>query len=116
MEINELEISEITKIVEFYGEVATSPEQREEKMEAFEKKINNAFGKDHMLVAVEEGKIVGFSWSEIREAKDGKKVDRVIMLLISPDEYGIGIGGQLMEKEKKYAMLKGADVLDIEVK
>lgn len=114
MEIKELEKSEITKVVKFYGEVALSAEEKETGKERFESKITNALGKDHMLIALENEEIVGFSWSEISEARDGKKVDKVKMLLISPDKYGVGIGGELMERERVYAKENGVDVLDIE--
>ncbi|MEE9152384.1 MAG: GNAT family N-acetyltransferase [Thermoplasmata archaeon] len=114
MEIKELEKSEIAKVVEFYGEVTLSAEGKEAGKKRFEEEITNAIGKDHMLLALEDEESIGFSWSQIHESKEGKKIDKVIMLLISPDRYGIGIGGQLMEKEREYAKEKGVDVLDIE--
>ena len=103
MEITELEKSDIPKLVEFYGDVAISVEGKEEGMKKFETEINSAMGKDHILVALEEEKIIGFSWAQIRESKDGKKIDKIIMLLIPPEKYGIGIGGALLGKEREYA-------------
>ncbi|MEE9152387.1 MAG: GNAT family N-acetyltransferase [Thermoplasmata archaeon] len=86
----------------------------EQGKKRFENEINNALRRDHMLVTLEDEEVIGFSWSQIHESKEGKKIDKVIMLLISPDRYGIGISGQLMEKEREYAKEYGVDVLDIE--
>jgi GNAT superfamily N-acetyltransferase len=82
----------------------------------FENELKSAFGNDHMLVAMESEEIVGFLRSQIRENKEGKKVDKVIMLLVSPEKYGEGIGGELIERERKWAKDEGVDVLDIEVR
>ena len=116
MEIKELEKSEIAQVVELYGEGVPTAEGKEAVMSKFGEKIEEALEKDHMLIALENEKAVGFSWAQIREMKDGMKMDKVIMLLISLDRYGVGIGGQLMEKEREYAREKGAGVLDIEAR
>lgn len=115
MEIKELEKSEIGNVVKLYGEVALSVEEKEEGKKRFEGEINNAFGKDHMLIAMENEDVIGFSWSRIYDDKGGKKVDKMIRLIILPEKYGMGIGGALIEKEMKYARDKGADIFDIEV-
>lgn len=116
MEIKELDKSEIKELVKFYGEAALSSENKEEDMNSFEKEIVSAVGKDHLLISLEGEKIVGFLWSQIIEGKEGKRVDRVIMMLISPDKFGTGIGGGLLEKEREYAKKIGVDVLDIETR
>ena len=113
MEIKELEEGEISKVVQFYSEVMLSAEEKKEGMEIFKEKIEKSFKKDHMLIALENDELVAFSWAQIQETA-GRKVDKVIMMLISPDRYGVGIGGQLIEKEREYAKKMGADVLDIE--
>jgi GNAT superfamily N-acetyltransferase len=116
MEIKELEKNEIKKVVEFYGEVVLPEEKKEEELESFEKEISEGYEKDHMLVAIEDDKVVGFLRSQICEGKNGKKVDKVIIMLISPDKLGFGIGGQLLEEERCYAKKMCVDVLDIETR
>lgn len=115
MEIRELAKKEIKKAVKFYEDVVCTTEGKEAGMNNFEKDIIKAFKEDHILIAVEGEDIIGFSWSKMSETKNKKKIDKVIMLLISPDKYGVGVGGSLMEKEREYARKKGADVFDIEV-
>ncbi len=116
MEIKELDKSEVVKVVELYKEGLSSIEGKEAVIDRFGDEIGLALGKDHLLIALENEKVVGFSWAQIRKEKNGMKIDKVIMLLISPDRYGIGIGGQLMEKEREYAREEGVDVLDIEAR
>lgn len=116
MEIKELEEFEVKKVVEFFKRVVLSPEDMEDDKGDFEEEIKSAFGKDHMLIAMERGEIVGFLRSQVLMNKTGKKVDKVIMLLVSPERYGEGIGGELIESERKWAKETGVDVLDIEVR
>jgi hypothetical protein len=116
MEIKELEESEIEKVVEFYKSAVLCSDEAEEDTGNFEKEIKNAFGKDRILIAIKNSEIVGFLRSQIFEKKDGKKVDKVIMILVSPEKYGEGIGGELVEKERKWAKDTYVDVLDIEVR
>jgi len=115
MEIKELEKSEIENIVKLYREVALSVVEKEESKKRFENDVNNALGKDHMLIAMENENVIGFSWSRIYDDKGGKKVDKMIRLIILPEKYGMGVGGALIEKEMKHARDKGADIFDIEV-
>jgi hypothetical protein len=114
MKIKELDKSEIKELVKFYGEAALTSEQKEDEMNNFKKEIELAFGKDHLLIAMEGEKIVGFLRSQICEGKDCKRIDRVIMMLVSPEKFGTGISDQLLEKEKEYAKKIGVDVLDID--
>ncbi len=116
MELKELEEFEVKKMVEFYKRVVLSPNDIEDDKGDFEKEIKNAFGEDHMLIAIEGEEIVGFLRSQVQENNEGKKVDKVIMLLISPEKYGEGIGGELIEKEREWAKDTGVNVLDIEVR
>jgi GNAT superfamily N-acetyltransferase len=116
MEIKELEEIEIKKVVGFYKSVGLCSDDIEDDKENFEEEIKNAFGKDRMLIAMESGEIVGFLRSQIFKKKDGKKIDKVIMLLVSPEKYGKGIGGELVEEERKWARDTWVDVLDIEVR
>ncbi|UCE38069.1 MAG: hypothetical protein JSW00_02160 [Thermoplasmata archaeon] len=115
MEIREMQKNEIAQVVEYYSGIVPPRENKEEDQRNFENEISKAFGSDHMLLALEDNKIVGFLRSQIQLNQDGKKVDRVIMLLIPLDRLGEGIGGQLIEREREYAKIKGADVLDIEI-
>jgi GNAT superfamily N-acetyltransferase len=116
LEIKELENGEIPKLIELYGEVCPFTEDKESVMEKLERDLKDALGNDHMLIALENEKVIAFSWAQIHEDKKGRVVDTVKMLLISPSRYGMGIGGQLMEKEREYARYKGVDVLDIDVR
>jgi predicted GNAT family N-acyltransferase len=116
MEIKELEEFELERVVEFYKSVELCSDDVEDDKGNFEKEIKDAFGKDHMLIATEQDEIVGFLRSQIFKKKDGKKIDKVIMLLVSPEKYGEGIGGELVEKERKWARDTWVDVLDIEVR
>ncbi len=116
MKIREPEESEIAKVIEFYKNVALSPEEIEDKKGEFEKEIKSAFGHDHMLIAIEGDEIVGFLRSQVLQKKDKKRVDTVILLLVSTEKYGEGIGGKLIEKEREWAKEKGVDMLDIEVR
>jgi predicted N-acetyltransferase YhbS len=115
MEIKELEESRVAEVVEFYGEVILTGEEKEEGKKKFEGEVKSALGKDHMLIALENGELIGFSWSRIYEDKGGKKVDKMIRLIVQPEKYGMGIGGALIEREMKYAREKEVDVFDIEV-
>jgi GNAT superfamily N-acetyltransferase len=116
MQINEVKEADLKKVVEFLKIVTLSPEEIRNGKGEFEEEIENAFGCDHMLVATKNDEIIGFSRSQIRENKQGKKVDKVIMLLIDPEKYGEGIGGELIEKERKWAKEIGVNILDIEVR
>jgi hypothetical protein len=115
MEIKELEESEVAHVVELYGEVILSSEEKEEGKKKFEEEVKKALGRDHMLIALENGEVTGFSWSRIYEDRGGKRVDKMIRLIIQPEKYGMGIGGALIERETKYARDKEVDVFDIEV-
>ncbi|UCG70546.1 MAG: GNAT family N-acetyltransferase [Thermoplasmata archaeon] len=115
MEIKELEKNEIEKVVDLYQDVALSDEEKEAGRKRFENDINDAFTKDHMLIAIENENVIGFSWSRIYEDMGGKRVDKMIRLIIPPEKYGTGIGGALIENEMKYAKEKGVDAFDIEV-
>lgn len=116
MEIKELEEDDISKVVELYGEEIPSSEDKETVMYKLEKDLTEVLGNDHMLVALENEKVIAFSWAQIHEDKKERIVDTVKMLLISPYRYGMGVGGQLIEKEREYAREKGVDLLDIEVR
>lgn len=115
MEIKELEKSEIEKVVGLYQKVVLLDEENEAGKKRFESEINNALTKDHMLIAIEDENVIGFSWSRIYEDIGGKRVDKMIRLIIPPKRYGTGIGGALIEDEMKYARDKGVDAFDIEV-
>jgi len=114
MEIKELEKVEIPSVVELFCDVRLNQEKNEEG-EKFEKEINEAFGKDHLLIAKEDENTIGFSWSKIYVDMEGNKVDKMIMVIIPTKRYGEGIGGALIEKERAYAQEKGIDIFDIEV-
>jgi GNAT superfamily N-acetyltransferase len=116
MQIKELEEVEIKKVVDFYKTVVHYPGDVEYDEGDFEEEIKSAFGNDHMLIAIESNEIVGFLRSQVLKKKDAKKIDKVIMLLVSPEKYGEGIGGELIEKEREWARDTGVNVLDIEVK
>ena len=116
LEIKELENGEISMVIELYGEVCPFTEDRKTVMDKLERDLKDALENDHMLIALEDEKVIAFSWAQIHEDKKGRIVDTVRMLLISPSRYGMGIGGQLMEKEKEYARERGVDMLDIDVR
>ncbi|UCE74974.1 MAG: GNAT family N-acetyltransferase, partial [Methanomassiliicoccales archaeon] len=97
MEIKEMEKDDIPKVVEFFGEVVPSAQQKEADMNNFESELNKSLGKDHFLMALEDETVIGFLRSRIQEDKFGRILDMVTMLLISPERYGQGIGGALME-------------------
>jgi GNAT superfamily N-acetyltransferase len=116
MEIKELETDEMPQILKFYGQVIVQDERTEDAKIKFENDIAYAMEEDHMILAFEDKKIVGFLWSQIVEGKSGKTIDRVKMLLIHPERLGRGIAGQLMEEEREHAKKIGADVLNIETR
>jgi GNAT superfamily N-acetyltransferase len=116
MKIRKLEKDDITQVLEFYGQVIIQDENLEEAKVKFENDISYAMEEDHMLLAFEDKKMVGFLWSQIVESKSGKTIDKVKMILVHPERLGRGIAGQLMEEEREHARKVGADVLDIETR
>jgi GNAT superfamily N-acetyltransferase len=114
MEIRELGKDEIGKLVDFYADIALSEALKDERRKMFENDIRSAWETNHMLVAMDDDGIVGFLWAFISVNKFDKKVDRVKMLLISPEKFGEGIGGALVEAERDYAKAEGVDLLDID--
>lgn len=115
LEIKELKENDISKVVELYSEGIPSSEDKETVMKKLERDLKDALVNDHMLIALENKKAIAFSWAQIHEDKKGRVVDTVKLLLISPFRYGMGIGGQLLEKEREYAREKGVDLLEIDV-
>ena len=116
MKIRKLEKDDITQVLEFYGQVVAQDENFEAAKVKFENDIVYAMEEDHMLLAFEDKKIVGFLWSQIVESRSGKTIDKVKMILIHPERLGRGIAGQLMEEEREHAKNVGADVLNIETR
>jgi GNAT superfamily N-acetyltransferase len=116
MEIKELVKEDLGKLVEFYADIALTESQKEEGSKMFENDIRSAMETNHMLVALEDERIAGFLWAHIHLDKNNKKVDKVKMLLISPEKFGEGIGGQLVEAEREFAKNEGVDVLDIDIR
>jgi GNAT superfamily N-acetyltransferase len=115
MEITELKKENIEKLVDFFATYALSESEQEQGKMMFENDIRSAFETNHMLLASEGEEIVGFLWAHIHDNIKGKKVDIVKMLLISPEKIGEGVGGQLLEKERRYAKDKDVDIIDIDI-
>lgn len=116
MKIRELDKDDVPQVLKFYGQVLVQDENLEAKTVKFENDIAYAMEEDHMLLAFEDKKIVGFLWARIVEDKSGKTIDQVKMLLIHPERLGRGIAGQLMEEEREHAKKVGAAVLSIETR
>ncbi len=73
-------------------------------------------GKDRLMVLEDEDSIMGFMHSMgYRDVVTGEKVREIVTLVVHPDHFGEGIGGELISNEKKYCKDDGAKVLKIEV-
>lgn len=116
MEIRELEKGDVPQVMEFFGQVTAQDDDKENARIKFENELAYAIGEDHLLLALEDMKIVGLLWSQVVEDKSGKTIDLVKTMIIHPERLGRGIAGQLMEEEREHARKVGADVLNIETR
>lgn len=107
MELKEADKSDIEDIIylfkDKYGAVA----------EGLIHELENAVGKDRMVLAFLDEKPVGFLRSSLSENPDGSLDDEVLTMVIAGDYYGRGIGGALLEEERKFAAASGASILRI---
>lgn len=118
MEVVEAVESDIPAILSLYREACSGEaEIPDSELLDFKSKLEKCIKSDHMLVVKEKKETVGFSWSNISAHKNsGKSIDKITMMLISPERYGEGIGAILIEREREFASSKGIDILDIEVR
>ncbi len=118
MDVVEAEESDIPAILSLYREAYSGDtEILDSEFLDFKSKLEKCIKSDHMLIVKERGQIVGFSWSSIVAHKNSSKsIDKITMMLISPERYGEGIGGILLEREREFASRKGINILDIEAK
>ena len=116
MEIRELTEADIGLLVEFYADFALSEDEKDRERKIFQKDIKSALKTNHMLIALENERIVGFLWAHIHTDSSKKKVDKVKMLLISPERFGEGIGGELVEAEREFAKKEGVSLMDIDIR
>lgn len=63
---------------------------------------------ERMMLAFLDGCPAGFLWSRLVE-----DIDEVIMMIVARNMYGKGVGGALLEEERKYAAAKGARLMRI---
>ncbi len=85
----------------------------EESLEDF---LKARFEVDRMVVAEEEGELLGFLHSrKYRDAVSEDVIREVLSLVIHPDHFGEGLGGMLLEKEREMSSDEEVDVLKLEV-
>ncbi len=88
-------------------------EYQEECLEEF---LMERFEFDNMWVVDNEGDLLAFLHStNYDDAISAKKICEIYTIIIHPDHFGKGIGGELMEHQRKVALEKGVDILKLEV-
>ncbi|MBS3817691.1 MAG: GNAT family N-acetyltransferase [Candidatus Thermoplasmatota archaeon] len=120
LKIRKAEKKDIAKILELkrasMGPVWEDSEIEYDE-ESLKKFIQSRFSKDRMMVVVQEDsdELLGFLHSNTFEgAVSSDKVREILTIVIHLDHYGEGIGGKLMEKERKDAKEKGVDIMKLE--
>lgn len=78
--------------------------------------LRKAFEKDRMVISERGGEVLAFLHSRtFEDAVTGMVVREILTLTIHPDHFGEGLGGSLVEYERRDAAEKGVDLVKLEV-
>lgn len=91
-------------------------EDIEYNKQTLEEFITQRLGHDRMIVIEDGGEIIGYLHSiTYQDVVSDQLVREIAAITIHPEHFGEGLGGELIERERKNAADDGVDIMKLEV-
>lgn len=91
--------------------LANDNSHHEKTLSKFREALKKGLAGDRITLALNKKTITGFLWSRLKREPGGALVDEILIMVIAIDQYGKGIGAELLKAEQEYACRKNAGLL-----